>query len=88
MAQASPEPPLKLADLEDINLTAGEAFLAMGKYVADFASRVRPERALVTFWSGVELEQDETSGDPAALGDWLKAVQAVLEDRKSGESDA
>lgn len=88
MAQEGSKSPLKIDDLEGTTLTAGEAFLAMGKYIADFASRVRPDRALVTLWSGVEIENDGSSGDPAALEDWLKAVQKVLGERKSDQRDS
>lgn len=68
--------------IDDIALTAGEAFLAMGKYVAAFGSRVKPEAALATLWSGISIEKDRSSGDPAALDDWLLAVQEVIDERK------
>lgn len=73
---------LKVDDLDEIALTAGEAFLAMGKYVAAFGSRVKPEAALATFWSGISIEKDRSSGDPAALDDWLLVVQEVIDERK------
>lgn len=87
LPKGSSKQPLKLSELEGINLTAAEAFLAMGKYVTDFSTRVRPERALVTLLSGIEIEWDEMSGDPAALSDWVSAVEAALSEHKSESLD-
>ncbi len=80
------KPVHKLDDLDDVTLSAGDAFLAMGEFVREFAGRVKPESALVTLWSGIEVDDDGISGDPAALADWLKCVQGVLETRSTGPS--
>lgn len=77
---------MRLSDLDGVTLRASDAFLAMGKFLADYAARLRPETALVTIRSAMEVEQDGMSGDPAALSDWLESIQAVLAEAK-GETD-
>lgn len=78
MPTPSEEPVRTLADLDEITLTASDAFLAMGLFVREFAGRVKPEAALATLWSDIEVQGDGISGDPAALEDWLRCVQDVL----------
>lgn len=80
MPNPSGEPVRRLDDLDGITIKASDAFLAMGLFVREFAGRVKPETALVTLWSGIEVESDGSSGDPAALEDWLKCVEEVLKD--------
>jgi hypothetical protein len=73
--------PTKLTDLDGINLRASDAFVAMGLFLNENAARLRPETALATILGGVEIEEDGTSGDPAAVSDWLKCVEEVLKAR-------
>lgn len=78
MANKSGSTPLTLDDLDGITLTASQAFMAMGQFLNENASRLRPETALVTILSGMRIEGNRMSGDPAALSDWLKCVEDVL----------
>lgn len=71
--------PIRLGDLDDLTLKASDAFLAMGRFLSEYAERMNPETALVTIRSAIEIEKDGMSGDPAALTDWLQCVQAVSE---------
>ena len=52
----------------------------MSRLLADYAPRLNPGTALVVIRSGIEIEEDRMSADPAALSDWLKCVQDVLKD--------
>ena len=80
MMAESAQPPIRLDDLDGVTLKASDAFLAMGRFLADYAPRLNPETALVVIRSGIEIEEDRMSADPAALSDWLKCVQDVLKD--------
>ena len=82
---ASQKPPLRLDDLDGITLRASDAFLAMGRFLLEYAERVQPEAALATICSGVQVQADRMSGDPAALSDWLQCVEDVL---GAGEGDS
>ena len=70
--------PLRLDDLDAIELKASDAFLAMGKFLRAYFDRTGGEGDLATICADVEVENDQMSTDPAALSDWQKCVAAVL----------
>jgi hypothetical protein len=74
----SQKKPLKLEDLDEITLSASQAFLAMGKFLLAYFTRTNGEGNLATICSDVNVEKDHMSSDPAALSDWLECVTAVL----------
>ena len=78
MTTESAQPPLRLEDLDGVTLRASDAFLAMGRFLGDYSPHLNPQTALVVIRSGIEIEEDHMSADPAALADWLKCVQEVL----------
>ena len=80
MPMESQKSPLRLEDLDHVTLKASDAFLAMGSFLKENAARLRPETALVTILSGVEIEESGMSGDPAYLTEWLNCVEDVLRD--------
>jgi hypothetical protein len=82
MTNVSGKQPLKLDDLDGVTLRASDAFLAMGLFLNENAARLSPESALPTILSGIRIESDRMSGDPAALSDWLRSVEAVSSDRR------
>jgi hypothetical protein len=88
MTEPSDKIPLRLDDLDELTLKASEAFLAMGRFLSEYAERLSPETALVTIRSAIEIEKDGMSGDPAALTDWLQCVQAVSGEDSEPPKDA
>jgi hypothetical protein len=74
----SKKQPLKLEDLEEITLAASQAFLALGMFLQGYSDRTNGEGDVATLCSGVRIETDRMSGDPAALSDWLECVSTVL----------
>lgn len=78
MSGMSQKQPLKLEDLDEITLTAGQAFLALGRFLHGYSDRTKGGGDIATLCSGVHIEGDRMSGDPAALSDWLEDVNAVL----------
>jgi hypothetical protein len=80
MSGMSQRRPLKLDDLDEITLNAGQAFLALGLFLRGYADRTKGQGDVATLCSGVEVESDRMSSDPAALSDWVESVQAVLSD--------
>jgi len=76
---ASEKQPLTLDDLDGVSLTAAEAFLALHRFLVAFCGRLNPPSGdLVTIVSDTDIEADKMSSDPAALSDWLHAVNQVL----------
>jgi hypothetical protein len=75
---ASQKPPLRLEELDKVELKASDAFLAMGKFLRAYFDRTKGEGDLATICSDVEVEKDQMSTDPAALSDWQECVTAVL----------
>jgi hypothetical protein len=75
---AAQKRPLKLDDLDKLELKASDAFLAMGKFLRAYFDRTKGEGDLATICSDVEVEDDQMSTDPAALSDWQECVAAVL----------
>jgi hypothetical protein len=73
-----------MAELDEIELTAADAFRALGHFVRDYTNRGSHDRAVVLLWSYVGLEPDGEPLDPAAKADWLKSVEEVLDDRSCG----
>jgi len=78
MSGMSQKQPLKLEDLDEINLKASQGFLAMGKFIRAYFDRTQGKGDIATICSDVEIEGDHMSTDPAALSDWLECVSAVL----------
>jgi hypothetical protein len=74
----SKKQPLRLEDLAEITLTASQAFLALSVFLQGYSDRTEGEGDIATLCSGVRIETDRMSGDPAALSDWLECVSAVL----------
>jgi hypothetical protein len=74
----SKKKPLTLDDVEEIQLNAGQAFLAMGKFLGEYFERTHGKGALAVICTDIEVEHDRMSTDPAALSDWHKAVVAVV----------
>ena len=83
MSGMSQKQPLKLEDLDGVTLKSSQAFLAMGKFLRGYSDRTRGEGDIATLCSGVHIESDRMSSDPAALSDWLECVTAALS--KDGE---
>jgi len=75
---ASQKQPLKLEDLDGVTLKSSQAFRAMGKFLRGYSDRTRGEGDIATLCSGVHIESDRMSSDPAALSDWQECVMAVL----------
>jgi hypothetical protein len=51
----------------------------MHSFLAAFCARLNPPSGdLATIVSDTEIEADKMSSDPAALSDWLRAVNQVL----------
>jgi len=82
MTERSRQGPTRLAELDEIRLTASQAFLALGQYLLDRSAEMGGEGALPTLTRDVEIEADGSSADPAAIDDWAECVKRVL-----GESD-
>jgi hypothetical protein len=78
MSGMSQKQPLKLEDLDEVALSASQAFLAMGRFLRGYSDRTKGEGDIATLCSGVQIESDRMSSDPAALSDWLECVIAVL----------
>jgi hypothetical protein len=79
MSGISQKQPLKLDDLDIITLKASEAYLAMGRFLRGYSDRTKGEGDIATLCSGVYIENDRMSSDPAALSDWEQAIHEVLE---------
>lgn len=75
---ASEQPQLSLEDLDGVSLTASQAFLAMGKFLDAYCQRTAGEGDIAIICSDVEIEDDRSSKDPAALSDWAECVSKVL----------
>jgi hypothetical protein len=85
----SQKQPLKLEDLEGTVLKSSQAFLAMGRFLRGYADRTKGEGDIATLCSGVHVESDRMSSDPAALSDWQECVTSVLvEDGEAGPPEA
>lgn len=82
---ASQKRPLRLEELDKIELKASDAFLAMGKFLRAYFDRTKGEGDLATICSDVELESDQMSSDPAALSDWQECVASVLAEDRGAE---
>jgi hypothetical protein len=75
--------PVKLSDLDGVTLTASQGFCAMAKFLSGYFDRTSGSGPVRTLVGDVELEDDGSSVDPAALGDWMNCVSEVLaEDEK------
>jgi hypothetical protein len=75
--------PVKLADLDDVALSASQGFRALAKFLLAYFDRTRGQGPVRTLVGDVEIETDGSSTDPAALSDWEECVKAVLaEDNK------
>jgi hypothetical protein len=72
---------LTLPDLDGVTLTASQGFRAMAKFLYAYFERTEGEGPVRTLVGDVEIESDGSSTDPAALSDWAKAVDQVLEER-------
>jgi hypothetical protein len=70
--------PVKLADLDDVALTASQGFRAMTKFLSGYFERTNGMGTVRTLVGDVEIESDGSSTDPAALSDWQECVAAVL----------
>ncbi len=69
---------VKLGDLDDVALTASQAFRAMEKFMSAYFERTNGEGPLRTLLGDLEIESDGSTTDPAALGDWQECVRVVL----------
>jgi hypothetical protein len=81
MSGRSQKQPLKLNDLDDGLIKSSQGFLAMGKFLRAYFDRTKGTGDIATICSDVEIEGDEMSSDPAALSDWVQAVEEVLRER-------
>jgi hypothetical protein len=70
--------PVKLADLDDVALTASQGFRAMAKFLQVYSKQTKGMGQVGPLVGDVEIESDGSSTDPAALGDWQECVAAVL----------
>jgi hypothetical protein len=85
MSGMSQKQPLKLEDLDRVTLKSSQAFLALGRFLRTYFDQTEGEGDIATICSGVEIEGDHMSSDPAALSDWQECVTAVL--AEDGEAD-
>jgi hypothetical protein len=69
---------LTLPDLDGVTLTASQGFRTMAKFLLAYFERTEGAGPVRTLVGDVEIESDGSSTDPAALGDWLECVMAVL----------
>jgi hypothetical protein len=77
--------PVKLADLDDVALTASQGFRAMAKFLQVYSKQTNGMGQVGPLVGDVEIESDGSSTDPAALGDWQECVMVVLaEDGEAG----
>jgi len=67
MEGVSKKKPLRLENVEDIELDAGQGFLAMGKFLMAYYERAKGTAHLAEVLSDVQIETDRMSSDPAAL---------------------
>ncbi len=74
--------PMKLGELDGIQITASEAFLAMSKFLLAYFNRTHGEGIIAGLCSDVRIEPDQVSGDPAALSDWLTCIEETLEETR------
>lgn len=81
MSDHTPNEVLGLPDLDKVELTAGDAFLALGMFLAAYYERTSGQGALATICADVQLEEDDASVDPAAMSDWVECVHAVLSEK-------
>lgn len=81
MSDHTPNKVLRLSDLNKVELTAGDAFLALGMFLSAYYERTSGQGALATVCADVQLEEDDVSVDPAAMSDWIECVSAVLSDK-------
>ena len=80
----SGQPPMILSDLDDVSLSSSQGFRAMGEFLRAYFDRTGGSGLLATIVGDVELEDNGTSADPAALSDWASCVARILsEDEKS-----
>jgi hypothetical protein len=77
--------PVKLEDLDGMVLTAKSRFRSMEKFLSKYCEQTNGMGAVRTLVGDVEIENDGSSTDPAALSDWQECVSAVLaEDDTAG----
>jgi hypothetical protein len=72
------EKAVKLADLDNVALTASQGFRAMAKFLQVYSKQTNGMGQVGPLVGDVEIEGDGRSTDPAALGDWQECVRAVL----------
>jgi hypothetical protein len=61
-------------------LSAEQGFQAMSRFLERYYNRVGRKGDLAAVLSDIQMMDDGRPADPAAWGDWLKAVRMVLED--------
>jgi hypothetical protein len=69
---------VKLADLDDVVLTASQGFRALAKFLQVYSKQTNGMGQVGPLVGDVEIEGDGRSTDPAALGDWRECVTQVL----------
>jgi hypothetical protein len=72
---------VKLADLDDVVLTASQGFRALAKFLQVYSKQTKGMGPVGPLVGDVEIEGDGRSTDPAALSDWAEAVNEVLEEQ-------
>jgi hypothetical protein len=72
------EKAVKLADLDNVALTASQGFRALAKFLQMYSKQTNGMGQVGPLVGDVEVEGDGRSTDPAALGDWQECVRAVL----------
>ena len=76
---------VKLADLDDLALTASQGFRAMARFLQVYSKQTNGMGQVGPLVGDVEIEGDGRSTDPAALSDWHECVMGVLaEDGEEG----
>jgi hypothetical protein len=76
--------PMILSELDDVVLTSSQGFRAMSKFLRAYFDETGGNGLLATIVGDVELEENGTSTDPAALSDWANCVAQVLADDNLG----
>jgi hypothetical protein len=66
--------------MTEYSMTEREAFVAMSRFVWQFANRAGDD--LLTLLGDIRLEADGRTTDPAAWNDWMACVRSVIDDEE------
>jgi hypothetical protein len=71
-------------EIKNVTISPEQAFAAMFIFLDEYYRRTSGKAALADVLGDIQLLQDDgIPADPAAWGDWLAAIKAVLSDNDS-----